>query len=223
MAKAKTKTTSVGKKLVIYDYEEAWWDLIERIFDAFHMHDPLMRLFPPSRGPHAGPFRYTQGDRTLDQRPQLQTYEASSAVDLREGDVEGHTTFISELARARVRTMAAESFAKLTEVAGFVGNSTDAGGGQFSVETLIQAVEQIDLRFVGDEDLVVQFVAHPQANPTKCLFAAPPGALIGFVHPDKLEKVTRAPWTREQQERFDRIVARKREEQRAAKRTRRLS
>jgi hypothetical protein len=223
MAKAKTKTISAGKKLVIYDYEEAWWHLIERVFDSFHMHDPLLKLLPPSRSPHSGPFRYTQGDRTLDQQPELQTYEATSEVDLREGDVEGHTLFIYKFAQSRVQVMAAQTFTMLPGVAELVGNSVDAGGEPFSVETFLQAVEQVELRFIGDEELDVRFIAHPQANLTKCLFVAPADALIGFVHPDKLEKVRQAAWTKDQQERFDQLITRKRKEQRAAKRTRRLS
>jgi hypothetical protein len=223
MAKAKTTPISSGKKLLIYDYEDAWWRLTERIFDSYHMLDPLLRLFPPARSPHAGPFRYTQDDRTLDQRPDLLTYEASAEADLREGDVEGHTAFIYEFAQSRVRTMAAQSFARLSEVTDLTGNSVNNEGQPFSVETFLQAVEQIELRFIGDEELAVSIIAHPQADSTKCFFAAPPGALIGFVHPDKLEKVTQAAWTKEQGERFEQIIVRKREEQRAAKRTRRLS
>lgn len=222
MTKAQTTTTSSGKKLLIYDYEDAWQRLIERIFDGYHMLDPLLRLFPPVRSPHAGPFRYTQDDRTLDQRPDLLTYEASAEADLREGDVEGLAAFIFEFAQARVRTMAAQSFARLSEVTDLTGNTVDSEGQPFSFETFLRAVEQIELRFVGDGELAVSIIAHPQAEPTKCFFAAPPGALIGFVHPDKLEKVTQA-WTKEQGERFERIIARKREEQRAAKRPRRLS
>jgi hypothetical protein len=223
MAKAKNTTVPGGRKLLVYDYEDAWWRLTEQVFDSFHMLDALLRFFPPARSPHAGPFRYTQDDRTLDQHPDFLTYEASAEADLREGDIEGHTAFIFEFAQSRVRIMAAQSFARLSEVTDLTGNSVDNGGQPFSVETFLRAVEQIELRFVGDEELAVGIIGHPQAELTKCFFVAPPGALVGFVHPDKLEKVTQAAWTKEQQERFERIIARKREEQRAAKRTRRLS
>ena len=223
MKKAQNTNALSGKKLVAYDYEEAWWRLIESIFDSYHMLDPLMRLFPPVRSPHAGPFRYTQDDRTLDQQSELLTYEGSGNADLREGDVEGHTAFIYNFAQARVQTMAAQTFAMVPEVAELIGNTVGAEGQPFSVEIFIQAVEDLWLRFNGDEDLVVTFMAHPQSPPSKCLFVALVGEIIGFVHPDKLEKIRQAPWTKEQQERYDRIIARKRAEQHAAKRTRRLS
>src|SRR5436309_1822460 len=108
MTKTQPKTTSGGKKLLIYDYEDAWWRLIEQIFDAYHMFDPLMSLFPPARSPHAGPFRYTQGDDALDQQPGLVTYVGSGEADLREGDVEGHTAFIYDFAIKRVQNMAVQ-------------------------------------------------------------------------------------------------------------------
>jgi hypothetical protein len=222
MTKAQTKATSGSKKLLIYDYEDAWWRLIEQIFDAFHMLDPMLRLLPPVRSPHAGPFRYTQGDRTLDQRPGLVTFKGSADADLREGDIEGHTAFIYDFAQARVQNMAAQTFAMVPEVTDFFDQAVDAGGRPF-IDNFLQAIEKIWLRFVGDEELVVTFTTHPQATPGKCLYVSLPGQLIGFVHPDTLEKVTKASFTEEQQRGYDEIVARKRAEQHAAKRTRRLS
>lgn len=223
MAKAKDTTVSGGKKLLIYHYEEAWWRLIEQIFDAFHMSDPLMSLFPPARSPHAGPFRYTQGDDALDQRPGLVTYVGSGEADLREGDVDGHTAFICDFATKRVQNMAAQTFAVMDEVTDFLDQSVDAEGRPF-MDVFLLAVEKIALRFVGDEEPDVTFVGHQQATPGKCLYVALPGHIVVFMHPDTLiKKVPRGHWTMEQQRRFDEIVARKRAEQHAKKRTRRLS
>jgi hypothetical protein len=223
MTKAKISIPSGSEKLLIYDYEEAWWRLVEQIFDGFHMLDPLMSLFPPVRSPHAGPFRYTQGDDALDQRPGLVTYVGSGEADLREGDVEGHTAFIYDFAINRVQNMAAQTFAVMDEVTDFLEQSVDAEGQPF-IDMFLQAVENIWLRFAGDEDLEVSFVGHQQATPGKCLYVSLPGKIIGFMHPDTLmKKVPKGPWTEEQRRRFDGIVARKRAEQHAAKRTRRLS
>lgn len=223
MTKRHVATTSSGKKLLIYDYEDAWQRLTDNIFDSFHMLDPLLRLFPPVRESHAGPYRYTQDDRTLDQQPELMMYKGSGEVDLREGDVEGHTAFIYDFAQSRVKTMAAQTFATVPEVAALIGNTVGTGGEPFTIDGFIRAVEKIELRFIGDEDLAVSIIAHPQCPPTKCLFVAPPGAIFGFVHPDVLPKVGQASWTMEQQQEYDQIIARKRAEQNAAKRTRRLS
>jgi hypothetical protein len=223
MTKAQTTIASSSKKLVIYDYEDAWWRLTDNVFDSFHMLDPLLRLFPPVRESHAGPYRYTQDDRTLDQQPELLTYKGSGNADLREGDVEGHTAFIYDFAQSRVKTMAAQTFARVSEVADLMGNTVGADGQPFNVEGFLRAVEKIELQFIGDEDLVVNIIAHPECNPTKCLFVASPGAIVGFVHPGVLPKVTQASWTMEQQQEYDQIIARKRAEQHAAKRTRRLS
>jgi hypothetical protein len=223
MTKKQIKATSGGKKLLIYDYEDAWSLLTEQIFDSFHMLDPLLRFMPPVRGPHAGPYRYTIEGQTLDQRPELVQYTGTGNADLREGDIEGHTTFLYNFAQAYVEAAAAQSFAMMPEVAELVGNKVGAEGQPFTVETFLEAVDKIWLRFVGDEELVVTFIAHPQAPLSECLFVAPPGAIIGFVHPDKLETIKRASWTQEQQQRYDQIIARKRAEQHAKKRTRRLS
>jgi hypothetical protein len=109
------------------------------------------------------------------------------------------------------------------ELSGALGNEVGEEGQSFTVENFLEALEKLYIRFIGDEELQLILMPHPEIPLTKGMYMAPKGTVIFFVNPEKEAKVREAAWTPEQKQKYNEIIARKRDEQHAAKRTRRLS
>jgi hypothetical protein len=211
------------RKLYINEYDDAWERLVEQIVFGFHSLDSLLRLFPPMKSQHMGPFRYVQDDKTLDQPLELTKFGASSSVDLRRGNIEEHTIFIYEFVKSYMKTTASYFFRRLSELPDVTGNKLEGGDQPFTPDRLLEANEKCPFDFEGDEPPTIHIFPHAEIEITSCMMFAKSASALVFIHPDKAEKIDPAVWTEGQKKRHREIMSRKRLEHDAAKRTRRLS
>lgn len=211
------------RKLQLAEYDEAWWNLTERILFGFHSLDTLLKLFPPVKSLHTGPFRYVQDDKMLDQKLELTNYSASSSVDLRQGNIDEHTEFIFKFAKSYTKTTASYFFRKLSELTDVTGNHIEAGGQPFTPDRLLDAIDKCEFYFEGDEAPMIHIFPHPEIEVSSCMMFARSASALVFIHPNKAEKIEPSVWTEEQRARHSEIMSRKRLQHDAAKRTRRLS
>jgi hypothetical protein len=111
----------------------------------------------------------------------------------------------------------------VSELAGALGNTVGRPGTPSTVDTLLQAVETVEMRFNHRGDIPIKLVGHPIINIDRSLIVATPASIFVFLHPDKVEKFDPNSWTEAQRQRYLEIIKTKQEEFYAAKRTRRLS
>jgi hypothetical protein len=208
--------------LNLSEYANAWYDMVEKILDRYHMLDPLLQFFPPFRSSHTGPYRYVQRNGASEFNLETVRYGATGSVDIRVGDIKGHTAFLHDFAQSYLKVVGAQNVAKMFELTETLGNRVGEEGQSFTVENFLEALEKLYIRFIGDEELQLILMTHPEIPLTKGMYMAPKGAVILFVNPEKEAKLREASWTLEQRQRYNEVIARKRAEQRAAKRTRRL-
>lgn len=182
------------------EYDRAWQSVVNRALEGFVASHDLLGKIARHPTQHVGPIRNVRAPRVLDQP--LQPTEATALIeksDLRECNVDAHTSFVGELARSHVRAMAKMFFQSVDRVSDAAGTTHNANGRPLSWEFVLDMLEQMPISF------------EPDGTPKLPVFVA---------HPDTLAKL--APMTDEQRARQQAIVEKKVQEHAATKRTRRL-
>lgn len=187
----------------IPDYDNAMCKLIEQVIDGFMALDPVLGSISREDSLHRGPIRNVRGENPLDQNMSSLQAKASLKLDsVRNSNIDEHTQFLYDFAQSNVAAVAPEFFRGMQEITDVTGNVVDAGGKPFSLDLLNDALEKISIGFDESGEPILPAL---------------------FVSPDVDEKIKDMKQTAEQAERFSQIVAQKRAQFNAQKRTRRLS
>lgn len=205
------------------DYDHAYLLLLERLLEGFHIIDPVLRYFPPEKVAHTGPMRYVHDQGTTEQQMEYGKFDASGEVDFLNGRIEQHTGFIYELVQSYVRTAAAQCFAKVSDLAGDLGNSARAVGKALSIDTLLDGIEMTEMRFTHQGEIPISVIPHDCVDVDHSLVMSLPECIVVFIHPEKAERLGSTLWTDDHRQRYREMILRKQREFYASKRTRRLS
>lgn len=190
-------------KFRIYIYDKAMTKLLSQIMDGFTSLDPLFGKMPHVATTHAGPVRNVRGPVPLDQdMPRIEAGASLSFDTIRSTNFEDYTRFLHEMAVSSTGAVAREFFRQMEEITNATGNTVDAGGKPFSCDLLNDMLETIQVSF--DEH-------------------GKPVLPTMIVNPVIYSKVKDIKPTAEQEQRMSDILARKKAEYNAQKRTRRLS
>ena len=176
---------------------------IGHVINGFLSLDPLFGSMPWKTTEHSGPIRNVRGPSPLDQSmPEIRSMATMDTDSIRNTDIENFARFLYDLARSNIKAFAPEFFKGLSEIIDAAGTTTYAGGQPFSFDMLNDTLEKMQLEF--DEDGEPVF-------PTL------------ITHPLVYEQIKQMKPTPEQEQRLSEIIARKKAEHDAKKRTRRLS
>lgn len=187
----------------ILRYERETILFFEQVLRGFMSLDPLLGSIQSSSTVHRGPTRNVRGDNLLDQQASAIQSEASLDIEaVRKTDVDEHTTFMYALAQSTMSSLKKSFFKGLDEIVSATGNSIDAKGKQFSFDKFLDALEKMHINF------------DTQGQPIMPTMVVPPTIS---------NKVFETKPTPEQEKRQVEILARKKEEHDAQKRTRKLS
>jgi len=184
-------------------YDLAMNQFVGQVMDGFIALDPLLGQIPRTLSSHHGPIRNVRGPVPLDQesiRVEISTELIADAI--RHTNTEEHTTFLTKLAESNIASLTPQFFKGLEEITNATGNVVDVKGRPFSWDYFNDMLEKILIGF--DEE----------GKPMMPTLVMPP---------ELYEQVKGIEPTPEQKARTSAIIARKRAEFNAQKRTRRLS
>lgn len=184
-------------------YDQAMNKFIQIVADKFVSYDPLLGKMSNITSSHNGPIRNVRGDTPLDQSLfEIQTISGMHNDDIRSSNLEKHTEFVLEIVKQSIRELSKFFYKGIEEITNATGQVTDAKGEPFSFDILLDMLENYPLEF--DE----------QGEPKLPTL---------IMHPNLFENIKKAQSTQEQLDRHKAILAKKKEEFDAKKRTRRLS
>jgi hypothetical protein len=187
----------------IQKYDAAMRKFMEEVVDGFMSVDPLFGSFSKVPIVHRGPIRNVRGDTPFDQKLSRTSGRARLTREaIRDTDFDKYTEFLYELAQSNKTEMAPLFFEGISELTEIVGNTINAHGLPFSFDQLLDALEKIEFSFDDKDDPIM---------PTLHL------------NPETYKHIKDLKPTPEQEQRSRDILARKKAEHLAQKRTRRLS
>jgi hypothetical protein len=187
----------------IHRYDKAIVEFCHMVVDGFISLDPLLGTIRRVPIVHGGPTRNVRGSAPLDQK--LSEIESMATLDMdaiRKTETEKYSAFVYELARSAIDSLASDFIDRMNELAEAVGNTIDAGGQPFSVDKLLDLIDKMLIDFDAEGKPIMP-------------------ALL--VNPQLHERIKHLEFAPEQEQRRVAILARKKAEHDAKKRTRRLS
>lgn len=213
--------------LYSYEYEVAYDRLLRRVYNGFHMLDPLLRRLPPIETEHhhgavyTGTQPSTTQNRSLGSEVSDEINNFGEPLELHGGthrfratayfhpsdiNIEAHTEFLLDIAQAYVASMRPITEQHCRDVAKAHGNCLETNGESLSWDHLLTMVEGMRLDF--DEQGRVIW---------------PLLLLENKVEDSITILLEKSPATSEQQQKLEKIIEEKRQEFNARKCTRRLS
>lgn len=187
---------------IIDDFDQSYNSFLQRATDSLWFNDGILRSIELQATEHSGPIRNVAGQTPLDTPMEYGSYTSSLPVSaVRSTNVDEHTQFVSELADAQKQCIAPRLFESIIQTADAVGNSVDARGESY-YDTFLDGLDKLEIVFDDEGNHHVQIWLNP-------------------ITADFLRQQN--PPTEEQLTHLDEIIARKKAQFYATKRTRRLS
>lgn len=214
--------------LYAHEYHDAYERLLRRIYNGFHLLDPLLRLLPPVETEHYHRAIYTETRSRPNPKVELESIEDSAQVaqnaeplelrgathrfratahfDPQDVDIAAHTVFLYDLAQSYVESMKPVTERHCREVAHAHGNEFQTDGGPLSWQHILTMLEQMTLSFDSQGRVLWPLLL-----------------LNGQAEADVGKLLAQTPATPEQKQQMQEILDTKRRQHNARKRTRRLS
>jgi hypothetical protein len=192
-----------GLTFNVPEYVQAERHLLGKVMLGLTGLDPLLGQMPWIQTEHAGPVRNVPGPEPLDQ--EMLPVEATAAFSkeaVRDSRLDEFVAFVVELTEQSQKQMAIHTFQRMGELTEATGNTVDAGGKPLSYDVFLDLLERMQLEFDEKGDPILPTV---------------------WGHPATIERFKALQPTPEHSAREAAILARKKAEFDAAKRTRRLS
>lgn len=188
---------------VIPNYSRAMIRFVEQVMRGFVALHPILGSIPWKPTEHQGPVRNVRSPSPLDQRvPPIRSEGAMPLDTIRNTDFDDFARFLDELAHSQIGQLMSEFYTTINGVTAATGNVVDGGGQLFSFDMLNDALEKVDIDFDSDGNPILPTLITDPAAATRMRSLEP---------------------TSEQTERHRQIIARKKAEHDAKKRSRRLS
>ncbi len=200
---SRTETDVAQLRFDIPAYERAMSDFAASVMNGLAARHPVIGDIPVRRTIHPGPTRNVPGPQPVDHPLSRVEQRVEFHTDvIRYSQIEEFISILAEISRHHQDVLERELVRTVTDVCDATGNVIDAQGRPLTFDLILELVEKLEIRF--DE-------AGMMSKP------------VIMMHPDNAERLRQNPPTPEQLQQLNEILRRKRAEQDAQKRTRRLS
>lgn len=183
------------------EYDRAMSTFLSNVMEGFFSLHPLFGSMLKEKSIHAGPIRNVRGPEPLDQ----DTFPVQGVGQLHRDsiantDFDAFTNFIYGIAEEAIKQFSVQFYRGLDEITDATGQKLDAAGKPFSYDMYLDLIEKMPIDFSDD------------GSPNLPTMVTGKTPRIDTLKPSK-----------DQQTRLEQILAKKKEEFDAQKRTRKLS